>query len=174
MAALLIPLTFTACGDDDDDLEGSEGSEETVDEDDDVASLLMGTWLETASNVLEPEDYIDEYHYLQFLEDHTYREIYVWIEEDEDIIFVGESQWSLDGYVVTVSESEDFIELSAYITNLTETELETYTLGISQTYVRVDASEAEQYLTSDSKTRGIGETGSRKPILNTSADPEGK
>lgn len=120
----------------------SAGMSGCSDDDVEMSGSVEGTW----RNVTSAYVAAGIVSYVQFLDDGTYREITV----EDDSVGVAVSEWSITGVTITISESDDMSETTMTITKLTEEALEVVMMGFNLSYTRVDATEAEQYITADS------------------------
>ena len=135
----------------------SAGMSGCSDDDVEMSGSVEGTW----RNVTSAYVAAGIVSYVQFLDDGTYREITV----EDDSVGVAVSEWSVSGVTITISESDDMSETTMTITKLTEEALEVVMMGFNLSYTRVDATEAEQYITADSLLATAAPIGCVSPVL---------
>lgn len=126
LLAIISIFTFTSCGDD----EPSSGN-----------SDLIGTWQEDDEFTDVFNDVLDyeTYHFIQFKKDGTYIEVDVF-----DEVEVIKGTWTRKGN--TIYATNEHASSSSKIVSITKNTLVTSTLGIEQTYKRVDDSIINKYL----------------------------
>lgn len=138
LAMMVVALTFTACGDDED----ADGIN---------SSALIGTWEPTTSegwiNEIPDEYFVETYaSYLQFKSDHTYIDV---TDDAESGVEITKGEWYLSNNRLTMKETEGDMPgftWTSTIIKLEKDKMEISTLGSTFHMRKVSDSKIQKYL----------------------------
>ena len=130
LAMMVAALSFTACGDDDDEDEvGSTNS-----------SFLVGTW-----SVDEEDSYDEEFEYVQYKSNGTY----INVQHDEDGLYISKGTWKANDNEISMKETEGDLKGSTYtytILSKGQTQITVSMWGITSILRKVSDSTIEKYI----------------------------